>query len=487
MKVAIIGAGWYGIHMALVLKKQGHVVEVYEKNSDIANLISGIFGIRLHAGPHYPRSAETRENCRAGFDKFIEAYPELVVKLAHSIYGLADRDADNEPSKVNEETFRSVCKETKKWEEIDPESWGYKHFIMGMNIEERAIAIGEKLRNIFKKKLADASIPVFCNFEIKAVEEQESKTVLKNGEWSKEFDYVINATGYQALLPKELPFDMEIFYQPSIALEYIDTQPQSEDPEAVILMEGSLPCVMPVVDKNDSKEKKYILTHGRWTIMGAKKTVSEAEDTLKQLNNKDIEETVKPNCERQIINFMPGFAKRFQYVGYRQGVLAKFKTNTEFRSAVTFQQGRVFYIIPGKVSNIFDAETEIVKLMNNQDVKIKGDFRYVNGGVLHKSLNEILEKPDPNDKRNTAAIQTFDIISREKIENTQTEVPLPNLNYRNPSFATINYDELRAKAKAKLKIKAQQEIWEDMDNPIIFKKDNEEASTALYRGPVASS
>ncbi len=63
MHIAIIGAGWYGAHLACELAKQRHTVTLIEKNIAILSETSGTFGVRLHRGPHYPRSSETRKGC----------------------------------------------------------------------------------------------------------------------------------------------------------------------------------------------------------------------------------------------------------------------------------------------------------------------------------------------------------------------------------------------------------------------------------------
>jgi hypothetical protein len=99
MKIAIVGAGWYGCHLALKLKKAGHSVVLLEKNSDISMQISGKFGIRLHLSPHYPRSDATTNNCRNNFEKFKNEYSDLIVEHDYSIYGLGNFDADGLPSK----------------------------------------------------------------------------------------------------------------------------------------------------------------------------------------------------------------------------------------------------------------------------------------------------------------------------------------------------------------------------------------------------
>ena len=85
MKIYIIGSGWYGCHIALVLAKLGYEVTILEKNKDIFQGTSGQFGIRLHEGPHYPRSKLTRESCRRNGEEFKQCYPELVIPHCYSL------------------------------------------------------------------------------------------------------------------------------------------------------------------------------------------------------------------------------------------------------------------------------------------------------------------------------------------------------------------------------------------------------------------
>lgn len=61
--IAVVGAGWYGLHIALTLKEAGYQVIILDQGDDILSGTSGSFGIRLHRGPHYPRCSKTRERC----------------------------------------------------------------------------------------------------------------------------------------------------------------------------------------------------------------------------------------------------------------------------------------------------------------------------------------------------------------------------------------------------------------------------------------
>ncbi len=57
-KIAVVGAGIFGITTALKLSEK-HEVDLYEANSDIMQAASAINQFRLHRGYHYPRSPQT--------------------------------------------------------------------------------------------------------------------------------------------------------------------------------------------------------------------------------------------------------------------------------------------------------------------------------------------------------------------------------------------------------------------------------------------
>lgn len=141
-----------------------------KKKNDIFNGLSGEYGIRLHRGPHYPRSEKTRESCQRGFEQFIATYPELVIQNSHSIYSLANTlDADGKPPKVDSATFKAVCEETKTCRPIDPQQYGYENLDSAYDLDEPSIAVGDKLREYFKKRLADAGVKIVRGCKVEKV------------------------------------------------------------------------------------------------------------------------------------------------------------------------------------------------------------------------------------------------------------------------------------------------------------------------------
>ena len=413
--ICIIGAGWYGCHLALTLKKAGHNITLFEKNTTIFSGISGKYGIRLHAGPHYPRSEETRKSCQRGFLKFQQQYQELVIPHESTIYALGNIDADGNPSKIDLETFRNVCNELGHCHEIDLTSNGYQNLISAMEIEEPSIAVGKRLRDLFTSYLKEAAILVVCQVKIEQVRPEKNKVIVEYAGSSQAFDHVINATSYQAFLPKDPknPFDIETIYQPCLSLIYQDTTP-NERPFSFIVLDGWYPSLMPSIDsegENERRTRKYILTHAKWTIMGSYPNAEEARNNLNLLNDELVSNTIREYTEHEMNRFWPEFSKRFVFLGWQGEVLAKIRTKSEFRSAITYEKDRVIHIIPGKISNIFDVENEVHAILKNEDLIEKQGYRYTKNGVLAASINEITDKPNATEP-NTSNIKTYTEISQ---------------------------------------------------------------------------
>lgn len=429
--VAIIGGGWYGCHIALALKKAHPLwkVVIFEKNSKLLNEISGNFGIRLHAGPHYPRSPATRHDCHKGFVEFKENYTELVNYHKYSIYGLGNCDANGEKSKVNCHSFAAVCREFGKCAEIDPGHFGFENLDYAANIDEPSIAVGPRLRNYFMERLTEIGVEVFVSTEVKSVAKNGNRIFIETGSESAcKCDHVINASGYKSLAPSHddgnLPLNMEIVYQICLAFLYRrDTKftdlifdGTGEKPFSFIVMDGWFPCVMPYDDRVDTSApiSKYVVTNGKWTILGSYCTLEAAEEALTTIDRYSVETTVKQYCEKELLRFFPTFFNQFEYDSLIMKILPKIKTDREFRSAVTFQDStnELIHIIPGKVNNIFDAEREVFAYIESDTEKANDDgfinennWRYVKGGTLHDAAEEIKDRVFKT--RNTCTLQTY--------------------------------------------------------------------------------
>lgn len=416
MKVVVIGAGWNGCHCALELAKAGHQVVLLDKAAEIFRGVSGDFGIRLHKGPHYPRSQATRHSCLAAFDRFCEQYPELVVEHESAIYAHGLSDALGNRSKVSAQTFSDVCHESPECRTLDFAGMGFEELESAFHLDEPSAVLGERLRAFFKKKLAAAGVEVFLGIDVGYIGTRQDglKVIHIKGGDLMIADRVVNSTGFQSLLPErfkeDFPVDVEVVYQPCLALCYKDQTP-TQKPFSFIVMDGWFPCLMPAITSGAAVCDDYILTHGSYTIMGSFAEPDQAHMLLATICDKFIESSVKPATENQMLRFWPQFLQRFRYTGWKGAVLAKLKTRSEFRSAVTFEQDGIIYIFPGKISNVFDAADEVLALISEQDCIEQNGFRFAAGGVLATARNELEEKPQPGEQ-NTGNLQTYQSMSQ---------------------------------------------------------------------------
>lgn len=418
--VAIIGLGWYGAQCALHLAKNDqYKITVFEQNRSSFDGISGTFGVRLHIGPHYPRSRETRENCREGRLEFQTTYPELVNEHSHSIYGIGKSDAEGKPSKVSSEQFKSICYEvpTPQLSEIDILSSEFtENLESAFDIpEEASLALGNRLKKYFNARLRYSSVEIKYNYDVSRIIPKDGKyqiiaTSTENHHFTMQsvfwFDRVINATSFKAHIPRSLPEPLKVIYQVCLALVYEALNPP-EKPKSFIAMDGLFPCVMPYDIREDETTKinYYILTHAKYTNIMTANNLHDAENFLKHEVPALMPE-IKRQSEADILRFWPGFSSEFRHIGYRGVVLVKPAAETEFRSAITFEESGIIHIVPGKVSDVFHVAREVETLLSNNLDLINQDneFRYVKGGVLDKGKME-LSLPLSGD-RNTSGLQT---------------------------------------------------------------------------------
>lgn len=414
--IAIVGGGWNGVYLTDFLSSQGYKITLYEKNPQIFSGISGNFGIRIHAGPHYPRSLSTRISCQRGYHEFYETYPELINQHRHSIYALAKKDIDDRPSKVSLAQFKNVCHEFGFKSEIDIKKYGYneKTLLAAYDINEPSAVLGPRLRNFFEKRLTKPNIIIKYNATVDSITRQNENCIISCDKKKHSYDYVINATGYINLLPYKpiSPFGIKVVYQPCLALIY-EEQNFFNKPMSFIVMDGWFPCLMPYDDRDVSSTEsilsKYIMTHGKLTILGSYNVYAQACFALSKVNDKFINKYVKIPAEQHMQLFWQSFSEKYKYLGWTGAVLPKIKTDREFRGTVVFQDdlSKIIYVFPGKITNIFDAGREVLKLMTSEGVRYsKTGYNYIKYGALDLSMNEIIENIS-DESRVTCGLQTF--------------------------------------------------------------------------------
>ena len=104
MKIAIVGAGIYGLHAARTIAEAGHSVDIYEKAENGMLGASLINQARVHGGYHYPRSLSTAARSQENYLKFINDFSQHIQNDFKALYGIASE------SKVSPQKFWHLSK-----------------------------------------------------------------------------------------------------------------------------------------------------------------------------------------------------------------------------------------------------------------------------------------------------------------------------------------------------------------------------------------
>ena len=193
-RIAVIGAGVFGVTGALELSKFGHFVTLFEKNKRILQEGTANSQNRLHIGLHYPRDLETAIQSRIGFERFKSVYPELVRDNFPNYYAIAA-----EKTKVDREAFEEFASLAgiELVEEFHERPFGIaREMIDGLwRCKEGVIDIDD-FRFILEKKILESSIRFIKETEICRMYKRLDRWSLqdKTNSQYKDFDFVIRAT-----------------------------------------------------------------------------------------------------------------------------------------------------------------------------------------------------------------------------------------------------------------------------------------------------
>ena len=349
MKIAVIGAGIYGITVANVLARAGHKVDLFEKNNDILTAASGINQYRLHRGHHYPRSSETIETSIKSDPSFREEYGEAIISDTEHYYCVA-----KENSLISGAKYLATCdKHGLVYERANLDILNKDAIEICVKVHE-AIIDPIRLREVCLRKIKEESgVKLFLNTY--ATEKHVT-----------DHDLVVlcaYATQNEFLEKFSVP---EREYQFEICEKLVVELPQEFRKKSVVVVDGPFMCIDPYASTNFHVMGNVVYANHAGNI-GKHPIVP--ENLKKFLNNGIIKNPPITNFQKFINSatyFMPKIAEA-KHIGsmFTIRTVLPYKEKTDTRpTVIDFYGDKIISIFSGKFGNCVEAAREVLDYLS---------------------------------------------------------------------------------------------------------------------------
>jgi hypothetical protein len=304
MKIAIVGGGWLGCHLANKLKND-HNIKIYEKD----NVFSGVSTFnqnRLHLGYHYARSYKTRKLCIDTFDRFINDYKFLTKEIKNNLYAIPEKE-----SNIDFNTYLKIFNE-------------YSHNI----VEEKSLSNVEGTISVNEKYIDNEKAKIFFIKELK--DKIIYKKITKDDllQLSKDNDLVIDCTNNKFLINSTIKKNIgHIFFYKKI---------KENNFLGLTLVDGNLFSIFPYKDDIFSITDVLITTDNSISL----------KEKINLLENK-------------ITFYYKNFLKDFKYYGTEEIVRNKQYGMSDSRVPEIIVQDNILSCFIGKIQGIYYVEDYI--------------------------------------------------------------------------------------------------------------------------------
>ena len=304
MKIAIVGGGWLGCHLANKFKYKNNVT-IYEQEE----LFSGVSNFnqnRLHLGYHYARSFQTRKLCVDTFDRFIKEYPFLIKEIENSLYAVPKKE-----SIIDFNTYLEIFNK-------------YKHVI----VQEKSLSNIEGIISVDEKYINNEKAKTFFIKELKnkiIYKKITNDTLL---ELSKNNDLVIDCTNNA--------FNLNLNIKKNIGNLFFYKKIKDINFSGLTLVDGNLFSIFPYKDDIFSITDVLITTDN-------------------SLNLKQKIETL----EKKITHYYNNFLNNFEYYGNSEIIRNKQYGMSDSRVPEIIINDNIVSCFTGKIQGIYYIEDYI--------------------------------------------------------------------------------------------------------------------------------
>ena len=344
MKIAVIGAGWFGCYIGLKLSEKKNHVKIFEKGKDIFLNSSGNNQNRLHLGFHYPRSKQTIDVSKKGFKNFKNEFNFLTKKIKHNIYSIAKK----KNSKISFNKYCTILKKSNlKFKKINKKDSVLSLFqnLDGSIMCDEEMILTTKAKNFFNKKLKKK---IIFNKEILNIKKKNNKFEIEN----EQYDVVINCTSFQLNIEKVNKLKYEYC---SI---FLYKQISKKNHPALTIMDGPFFTLYPWDNKRNfglySVKDSRLLTDKNFKKLEKKIRLKIKEKYLSKILKK---------VEDKFINYYPDFKLHFRFSRFLLSCRSIKDNKSDARVCKVINNNKLISVLPGKIDHIFYAYSKIEKCL----------------------------------------------------------------------------------------------------------------------------
>jgi hypothetical protein len=342
MKIIIIGAGWYGMHIInFLLENYKNIdIKILEKKKTFFDNSSNYNQNRLHLGYHYPRSSKTRELCKSGYDKFIKKYRDVIDFIDNNFYLISNE------SLIDYETYKKIYSNDIKFNHSEIVNRYFDNIDGNIINTKEKIVNSEKVKKYFKKNKKYIKF----DYEVKNIETKNDKIIINN---EIECNLLLDCTYNQLGISKKI-----YSYELTISLIYKRLN-NNICFESLTIMDGEFFSLFP----RDISKESYTLTHVKYTPLIKSKNIVDILNY--KLDKKKIKLVIK-NMEKEVKFYYKEFNTDFIYKDYFTSYKCKLIDNNDNRECNIDEINNIISVNCGKITGIFKFEDYLKKYLQDK-------------------------------------------------------------------------------------------------------------------------
>ncbi|HLB41820.1 MAG TPA: FAD-dependent oxidoreductase [Gammaproteobacteria bacterium] len=350
--VAVLGGGFYGCCIAILLARQHSNVTLIEKEGGLLQKASSANQARVHGGYHYPRSFMTATRSLINYSRFLLDFHQAIIDDIEHIYAIARYG-----SKTNARQFYNNFKKMGAKIYQAPSTTIKKLF--NLNLIEDAFIVNETvfdwtiLEKIMLEKLSLYGVKLSLNTEIHSVTRLNHQLVVNTSSGNRFLANQVMSCLYSRLNTLQANSNLPLLPLKHELAELSLVKPlQMLEKRAITIMDGHFFSLMPFPQKNLST-----LSHVRYTpheswIDQKNFHINPVMVDIKNLNSNFI------YMQRDAARYMP-MLKELQYFDSIYEIKTILQSNEIddgrpilFREEPTLPN--FFTIMGSKIDNIYD-------------------------------------------------------------------------------------------------------------------------------------